>query len=52
MVTNWLLGGGGDIANCASTEHSLSKYYFDRRNKRFLSKIIFREDACTFTVLG
>jgi len=25
MVTNWLLGGGGDIANCASREHFLSK---------------------------
>jgi hypothetical protein len=25
MFTNWLLGGGGDITNCASREHFLSK---------------------------
>jgi hypothetical protein len=49
MVTNWLLGGGGDITQSASRNEHL---YFDRRNKRFLSKIIFREEACNFTVLG
>ena len=25
MFTNWLLDGGGDITNCASREHFLSK---------------------------
>jgi hypothetical protein len=36
MFTNWHVGG--DITKSATRhEHFLSKYYFDRRNKIFLS---------------
>ncbi len=51
MFTNWCVGG--DIMQSViRNEHFLSKYYFDRRNKRFLSKIIFREEEKNSTVLG
>ncbi len=45
MVRRGVLEAQGTVGNA-------SKLYFDRRNKRFLSKIIFREEASTFTFLG
>jgi hypothetical protein len=51
MFTNWRVGG--DITQSAMrNEHFLSKYFFVRRNKRFFSTTIFREEPKNSTVLG
>jgi len=51
MFTNWRIGG--DITQSAMiNEHFLSKYYFDRRNTKFLSASTFREEPKNSTALG
>jgi len=51
MFTNWRVGG--DITQSAMrNEHFLSKYYFDRRNTKFLSTSTIREEPKNSMVLG
>jgi len=51
MFTNWHVGG--DIMQSVTrNEHFLSKYYFYRRNKRFLSTSTFKEEPKNSMVLG
>ena len=51
IFTNWRVRG--DITQSVTrNEHFLSEYFFYRRNKRFLSTIIFREEPKNSTVLG